>query len=151
MIRHLVSALAIVLLLAPPLAAAEKAHTLESVQAETNLERRARYALELARQTIPPMINSYFEGATDQARERLALVLEATELARSSLEATGKRASKNPKHFKRAEIQTRGLLEDLESARREVGVDQREDLDPIIKRIDAINSELLMGIMAKKK
>lgn len=151
MMRNLMSALAIVLLLTAPLGAAKKAHTLESVQAEPNPERRARYALELARETVAPMIDSYFEGATEQAREQLALVLEATELARISLAATGKLPSKSPKHFKRAEIQTRALLDDLESAQREVGVDQRDDLDPVIKRISGINLELLMGIMTKKK
>ena len=37
-------------------------------------------------------------------------IQEAVELAHEALSATGKHARRNPKHFKRAEIQTRNLL-----------------------------------------
>lgn len=132
---------------------AQKTETerLAPIQAEADLEKRSKYALEYARGAVSRVEAAYKDADSETARAVLASILEAVELSQESLDETGKSARKKPKHFKRAEIGVRKLLFDLQSLERSLTFDERKDLAPIIARLDEINSQLLERIMQKKR
>ena len=81
----------------------------------------------------------------------LARIVEAAELSLKALEATGKNARSRPKHFKKAEIATRKLARSLQGAQRQLIYDEREDLEPVIQRIEVINGQILSMIMQTRR
>jgi len=125
--------------------------TLEVVRAERNLERRSRLALEYAHAALDRAIKTYLDGDPKAGLQQLAEIQLAVELSQESLKATGKTPSRQPKHFKRAEIETRALLRELESAEKQVDFDDREHVRAVYDRVEEINRELLLGIMTKPK
>jgi hypothetical protein len=130
---------------------AAEPETLEDVRAERNLERRSRLALDYAHAALDRAIKTYLDGYLKMGLEQLAEVQQAVEISHQSLQATGKTPSRQPKHFKRAEIETRALLRELESAEKQVNFDDREHVRAIYERVEEINRELLLGIMTKPK
>ena len=124
---------------------------LESIQAEANLERRARSALEFAKAGVKPVLEAYQQSDPQRGIQLLMQIQEAVELAHESLLATGKNPRKNPKHFKRAEIQTRNLVKQLQGLSRDLNYDEREVVESVMARVSAINDQLLLAIMTKKK
>ncbi len=125
--------------------------TWDRVKSESDPEKQSQMALELAQAGVDGVVEAYRQGLPEQARAMLARIVEAAELSMTALEATGKNARSRPKHFKRAEIATRKLARSLESAQRQLLYDERADLDPVIKRIEAINGEILSKIMQTRR
>lgn len=120
------------------------------VEAEDDLEKRSKLALQYARGAVSRVESAYKDADPETARSILASILEAVELSQESLDETGKIARKKPKHFKRAEIAVRKLLFDLQSLERALTFEERKDLEPILTRLDEINTQLLQRIMRKK-
>ena len=131
--------------------AANPPMSLAEVEREPDLEKRAGLALDFARPAVGRMVKAYEAGQPDEAKQILASIVQAAVVARQSLQETGKHARSKPKHFKRAEIDTRKLLRDLESAQRKLNFDERPDLDPAIAKVDEINRQILFDIMESKK
>lgn len=131
--------------------AAAPPQSLEDAVREPDLEKRAGLALDYARAAVAHMVKAYVDGEPAEAKQILAKIVEAAELARESLGETGKHARSKPKHFKKAEIDTRKLIRDLEAAKRDLTFVERPDLDPAIEKIEAINRQLLFAIMESKK
>ena len=127
-----------------------QAPTLASIEAEQNLERRSRLALEFAHGKVRPIVDAYLAGDAERARGAAREIASAVELSRASLEATGKHARRNPKHFKRAEIETRKLAAKLKEAQRDLDYAQQRELDGLIAAVEKINSKLLLAIMSRK-
>lgn len=125
--------------------------TWDTVKAETDPEKQSDMALELAQHGVDGIVEAYRQGLPEEARAMLARIVEAAELSLKALEASGKDARSRPKHFKRAEIATRRLARSLQSAQRQLIYDEREDLEPVIKRIEAINGEILSKIMQTRR
>jgi hypothetical protein len=125
--------------------------TWDAVKSEPEPEKQSQMALELAQAGVDGVVEAYRQGLPEQARAMLARIVEAAELSVTALEATGKNARSRPKHFKRAEIATRKLARSLQSAQRRLIYDEREDLEPVIKRIEAINGEILSNIMQTRR
>jgi hypothetical protein len=125
--------------------------TWDAVKSEADPEKQSEMALELAQAGVDGVVEAYRQGLPEQARAILARIVEAVELSRTALEATGKDARKRPKHFKRAEIATRKLARSLKSAQRQLIYDEREDLEPAIQRVEAINGEILSMIMQTRR
>lgn len=125
--------------------------TWEAVKAEPDPEKQSQMALELAQHGVDGVVEAYRQGLPEQARAMSARIVEAVELSLKALEASGKDARNRPKHFKRAEIATRKLARSLESAQRQLIYDEREDLEPVIKHIEAINGEILSKIMQTRR
>ena len=130
---------------------AEPAADLESIKAEPNLERRARSALDFAKASVKPVLKAYEQSDPQRGIQLLMQIQEAVELAHEALSATGKSARKKPKHFKRAEIQTRNLVKQLRGLSRDLNYDEREVVESVMDRVSAINDQLLLAIMTKKK
>lgn len=125
--------------------------TWDAVKAEADPEKQSEMALELAQHGVDGIVEAYRQGLPEEARAMLARIVEAAELSLKALEASGKDARSRPKHFKRAEIATRRLARSLQSAQRQLIYDEREDLEPVIKRIEAINGEILSKIMQTRR
>jgi hypothetical protein len=125
--------------------------TWDAVKGEADPEKQSQMALELAQHGVDGVVEAYRQGLPEQARALLARIVEAVELSLEALEASGKNARSRPKHFKRAEIATRKLARSLEGAQRQLIYDEREDLDPAIRRIEAINGEILSRIMQTRR
>ena len=125
--------------------------TWDAVKSEANPEKQSQMALELAQAGVDGVVEAYRQGLPEQAKAMLARIVEAAELSMTALEATGKNARSRPKHFKRAEIATRKLARSLEGAQRQLIYDEREDLEPVIQRIEAINGEILSKIMQTRR
>jgi len=126
-------------------------HTLSSIEAELNLERRSRFALELAHANVRPFVEAYLDGKPEKAHELMDEIAKAVNLAAKSLDATGKHARRNPKHFKYAEIQTRKLVARLKEAQRELDFDEQRDLEDLIADVETANNKLLLAIMSRKQ
>jgi hypothetical protein len=133
------------------LSAANPPMSLEEVQREPDLEKRAELALDFARPAVGRLLKSYEAGQRDEAKQLLDSIVQAVVVAQSALEETGKHARSKPKHFKRAEIDTRKLLRDLQAAQQQLTFDERPDLDPAIAKVEKINRQLLFDIMESKK
>lgn len=125
--------------------------TWDAVKSEADSEKQSQMALELAQDGVDGVVEAYRQGLPEQARAMLARIVEAVELSLEALEASGKDARNRPKHFKRAEIATRKLARSLEGAQRQLIYDEREDLEPAIRRIEAINAEILSKIMQTRR
>lgn len=125
--------------------------TWDAVKAEADPEKQSEMALELAQHGVDGIVEAYRQGLPEEARAMSARIVEAGELSLKALEASGKDARSRPKHFKRAEIATRRLARSLQSAQRQLIYDEREDLEPVIKRIEAINGEILSKIMQTRR
>jgi len=130
---------------------AELAADLESIKTEANFERRARAALDFAKANVKPVLKAYEQGDPQHGIQLLMQIQEAVELAHEALSATGKHARRKPKHFKRAEIQTRNLIKQLQTLSHALNYDEREVVASVMDRVSAINDELLLAIMTKKK
>ena len=124
---------------------------LKTVKQEPNLEKKARLALEFAHISVDSALDAYQNNNPQTGEGSLVEMLEAVELAHNALLETGKLARRRPKHFKRAEIQTRRLLEQLDSLSRNLYLEERTPLESIIKRVSDINDRLLKAIMEKPK
>lgn len=125
--------------------------TWDAVRAEPDLEKKSDMALEMALAGVDGVVEAYRQGLPQQARAMAARIVEAAELSLASLEESGKSARKRPKYFKRAEIATRKLARNLRNAQRQLLFEERQDLEPVIQRIDDINRQLLMDIMQTKR
>ncbi len=124
---------------------------LERIRRDSNLERRAKKALVHAESCVERVGRAYRESGPEQGEVLLEEIQASVEFAKESLDATGKNPSRKPKHFKRAEIATRGLIGSLNDLETKLGFDERALLQAVRARIAEINGEILMGIMGKKK
>ena len=151
MIRRRTAIVGLLIALAVATAGAPGSSELEAVKAEPDLERKARRALEFSRAQVDRVLAAYQQDDPEGGKQILAEIQEAVELAHEALMATGKPARRRPKHFKRAEIQTRRLLNQLDDLSRNLLVDERGAVDPVRERVSEINDQLLRAIMTKPK
>lgn len=143
-----------VLLLAAWLALGQTAKPgdeLARIQSEPNLEKRARTALDRADEALKEAHDAYQKGDNTATSAYLEEVQQSVELADRSLRQTGKNPSRSPKHFKAAELRTRGLLRKLEGFREQMSVADRPVADGVVASVQKIHDALLEGIMGKKK
>jgi hypothetical protein len=137
--------------LATPIVAAEKLEGLAAIAAEPRLERRARDALSYARKSVGSAVKAYRAGDVAGGERHLKEIQEAIELAKESLDATGKDPRRRSGPFKNLEIGTRRLLGELREIEKEMNYDERDVLVAVQNRVEEINHDLVMGIMSKKK
>ena len=124
---------------------------LNQAKAEPNLEKRSKLALENAQQALKAARQVYASGDTAKLQALLTEVRDSVQLAADSLNQTGKNPRKSPKHFKRAEIETRDLLRRLDAFRDEMSVMDRHLLEPVRAKVQQVHDDLLMGIMEGKR
>jgi hypothetical protein len=123
---------------------------LAKVRAETRPVQRARLAMDNANDQLGRAAQSYKEGGLAAARAALDEVLGSVELAKQSLDQTGK----NPRNFneyKNLEMKTRALLKKLGALVESMSFQEREELTPLVDALRKIHDDTLMGIMEGKK
>jgi len=121
-----------------------------SVKQEPNLEKRSDLALKNAGAALDTARDAYSAGDLAKTQGALEEVSESVELARESLESTGK----NPRgagSYKRAEIATRQLLRRLEGLKQVMSAVDRDVLDPVEAKVTGVHDRLIQAIMGKKK
>jgi hypothetical protein len=135
-----------ILLCCLPLAA-DLAH----VRAEPNLEKRSRAALEQAEQSLKASRHAYAAGNMEQTAAHLEELVQAVDLAETSLKETHKDPIKSPKHFKYAEIKVVELLRKIEAFSQDMSFEDRSMLENVKENVQAVHDRLLHGIMMGKK
>ncbi|MFN7996424.1 MAG: hypothetical protein U0Q18_22625 [Bryobacteraceae bacterium] len=123
---------------------------LDAVKNEPNLEKRSKLALDNAFDALKAARTAYGKGDMSQVQSRLTEVRESVEVAETSLRETGKNPRKSPKWFKRAEIETRDLLRQMDAFDRDMNVSDRPMLDPVRAKIQQVHDDLLLGVMEGK-
>lgn len=141
----------LVAVLAAFLAAAPALADLSAARAEPNLERRSRKALDNADEALRLAKEAYSRGDIQRTNAALEELRDSVLLAHESLRQTGKNPSRSPKHFKYAEIKTRGFVRQLEDFRLTMSWEDRDALDQVRTAIEKVHQELLLGIMGGKK
>jgi len=125
--------------------------TKDAVMAEPNLEKRSEKALQYAEAQLEIASKAYEQGETGTMKTSLDEVAAGARICLESLEATGKDGRRNPKYFKRAEINMRKLLRKLENLRFAAAVDDRPPIDEVIHSAQQVHEKILADIMSKDK
>jgi len=125
--------------------------TRDSVMAEPNLEKRSEKALQYAEAELNKASKAYEQGEIETMKTSLDEVSAGVRICLESLEATGKDGRRNPKYFKRAEINIRKLLRKLENLRFAAAVDDRPPIEEVIHSTQQVHERILADIMSKDK
>lgn len=123
---------------------------LKQAQAEPNLEKRSKLAMDNAETAFHAMKGAYEKGDNSQTAAAAAEIQESVELAYTSLTQTGKDPRRSPKWFKRAEIQMRDLLRQLDAFQHDMSFGDRSMLDAVKVSVQQAHDNLLMGLMEGK-
>lgn len=123
---------------------------LASVRSEPDAEKRSELALKYAESQIDAARKAYEENNLDAFRTALTNVADAAELSYDSLDSTGKRARRSPKYFKRAEQKLRLLLRRIDSLEKFVGLEERQPVGVVAKRLHEVQDRVLNDIMTQK-
>jgi uncharacterized protein (DUF1800 family) len=144
-----IAAAAAVLTLALAGAGAARAD-LAKVRAETRPVQRARLALDTANTVLDSASKSYKTGGLAAARAALDELLASVELAKQSLDQTG-RNPRTSSDYKNLELKTRALLKKLGALVASMSFEEREELKPMQEALAKIHDETLMAIMEGRK
>jgi len=125
--------------------------TREAVMAEPNLEKRSEKAVQYAEAELDKAAKAYEHGEIEAMKTSLQEVSGGVQICLESLEATGKDGRRNPKYFKRAEINIRKLLRKLENLRFAAAVDDRPPIRETIESVQHAHERILADIMSKDK
>jgi chemotaxis regulatin CheY-phosphate phosphatase CheZ len=123
---------------------------LDTVLREANLEKRSEKAMKNAHGALDRARDAYKKG--DAAAEAAALdeVRQSIELAKKSLDDSGKDPRRNSKYFKKAEIELRKLIRRLDEFMIEKSVDDRQPVEQILRLGHRIHEALIAGIMGNR-
>jgi hypothetical protein len=125
--------------------------TLDQVRTESNPERRARNAVEFAAAAERQAEAAYDKGDTDGVRSDLKTMEDAVELARKSLEATGKNASRHPGPYKFGETRSHEILQRLQDFEHRMDDSERPLLEGPKNKVQQVHDAWFDAIMEKKK
>ncbi len=124
---------------------------LARVNAEPNLEKRSKLALENAEAVLKDARAAYDKGDAVDTRKLLGEVKDSVLLAQTSLKETGKDPRRSPKWFKYAEIHTRDLLRRLDAFREQMSYTDRPMIEAVRPAIQQVHDDILMGIMEGRR
>jgi hypothetical protein len=123
-----------------------------AILAEHDLQKRSDLALQEADEQITEASKAYSPngGELKDFEKHLAVVGELAELSLKSLQDSGKRARKQPKYFKRAELKLRSLLRRLDTLEKNVLVDDRPPVAKAKGLLAGVHDQILQDIMSKR-
>ena len=124
---------------------------LKQAMAESNLEKRSALALENAHAALKEAREAYRKGENDAVTAGIDEIAQSVDLAYASLAQTGKDPRRNPRWFKKAEIETRDLERRLEAFQQEMSYNDRPQLDKLRAKVQQVHDDLLMGLMEGKR
>jgi hypothetical protein len=125
--------------------------TLYQVRTEGNPQHRARDAVEFAATAERQAEAAYDKGDTDGVRSDLKTMQDAVELARKSLEATGKNANRHPGPYKFAETRSHEILQRLDDFEHRMDESERPLIEGPKNKVQQIHDAWFDAIMGKKK
>ena len=120
------------------------------VIAEPNLEKRSQLALDHAEQEIAAAKKAYDSGELEDFKRLLTEVGDLADVCYDALEDTGKRARSAPKWFKKAEQRMLTIIRRIGSLEKDVGLEDRDLVKDLGKRVSDVHDRLLNDIMTKK-
>jgi hypothetical protein len=123
---------------------------LAKVRAEKRPVTRERMAMDNANDRVSMASKSYKLDGLAAARESLDEVFASVELAKQSLDETGR----NPRNFleyKNLELKMRTLLKRLGALVDGMSFQEREQLKPMMDALQKIHDDTLMAIMEGKQ
>ena len=132
-------------------AAAAAGANLASVQAEPNLEKRSRLALDNADAAYQQARKDFEAGNGPAAANDLKELQDSVELSHAALEQTHQDPSRKPKNFKYAETRTRDLLRKMKGWEDSMDSSDRPLVEPVRERIQEVHDSWLTGILGKKR
>ena len=121
-----------------------------TVKSEPDLEKRSELALANADRAIDEAKQAYNNGNDKAEQTALVEVQESVEACYDALEHTNK-APRKSKYYKSAELKVRALIRRLASFRDEVGVDTRQSVDAVMKKLSDVHDQLVNDVMSKRK
>jgi len=124
---------------------------LPDIKSEPNPERRAKLALENADAALTAARDAYAKQDSALTATSLKELEDSIELARQSLEETGKDPRRRPKAFKYGESHTRELMRRMDSLENAMDLDDRKLLDRARTKLREVNEAWLLGIMTGHK
>ncbi len=124
---------------------------LPEVRSEPNPERRAKLALENADAALTAARDAYAKQDNSLTATSLKELEDSVELARQSLEETGKDPRRRPKAFKYGESHTRELMRRMDSLENAMDIDDRKLLESAKNKLREVNEAWLLGIMTGHK
>jgi hypothetical protein len=123
---------------------------LKLAMAEHDLGRRSKIALDNAEAALKAARAAYEQGDGDKTVAAMDEIQASVDLARESLDKTGKNPRSSPRWFKQAEIQTRDLLKRLDTFQHDMSFVDRPMLDNVKARVQVVHDSLLLGLMEGK-
>jgi RNA polymerase-interacting CarD/CdnL/TRCF family regulator len=124
---------------------------LKKAQAEPDLEKRSKLALDNAFAAYQTARDAYQKGEMEPVQAGIEEMEQSVDLAYQSLTETGKNPRRSPKWFKIAEIATRDLTRRIASFQDQMSYTDRALLDKVKARVQQVHDELLLGLMEGKK
>ncbi len=124
---------------------------LDQIRADSNPEHRAHAAIEYGVLAERNAEAAYARGDMNQVTAELKSMADAIELARQSLDQTGKSAQRHPGPYKFGELRTQEMLVRLGDLERKMDVDERQSLAGPKEKVQEIHDAWFDGIMSKKK
>jgi len=132
-------------------AATAHASGLQRALSEPDLNKRSKIALENALTAYDAARKAYDSGNLDTMATDVQEIIDSVNLAKISLDQTGKDPRKNPKWFKNAEMMTRDLSRRLDAFQQDMSFADRPLLDKVKERVLQVHDDLLMGLMEGKR
>jgi hypothetical protein len=124
---------------------------LKQAQAEPNLEKRSKLAVDAAMASLKLAREAYTKGEMDEVGAYLANTLAAVSLSEVALEESGKDPRRSPKWFKRAEMELRELIRRADAFSREMSYTDRPLLEKLHDKVVQVHDRLLTGLMEGKR
>jgi hypothetical protein len=125
--------------------------SLDQVRAETNLEHRARLAVDYAAVAEKNAEAAYAKGDIEATWGELKNVEDSFETAQEAFVASHKTPGRNPGPYKYAELRSRELLIRLGDLERRMDDEERNLIVRIRAKIQEIHDAWFEGIMGRAK
>ena len=124
---------------------------LDQIRGDTNPEHRAHVAIEYSLAAERNAEAAYSRGDLPAVKAELKNMTDAVELAKQSLEQTGKSAMKHPGPFKFGELRTQEMLVRLGDLEHKMDAEERPMVVAPKEKVQEIHDYWFDGIMSKKK
>jgi hypothetical protein len=125
--------------------------SLDQIRADTNLEHRAHAAIEYSAVAERNAEAAYTRGEMPGVVAELKNMADAVELARQSLDQTGKSAMRHPGPYKFGELRTQEMLVRLGDLERKMDAEERPVVEGPKSKVQEIHDAWFDDIMSKKK
>ena len=124
---------------------------LDQIRTDSNLEHRAHSAIEYSAMAERNAEAAYTRGEIAAVAAELKNMVDAVELARQSLDQTGKTAMRHPGPYKFGELRTQEMLVRLGDLERKMDAEERSVVVEPKSKVQEIHDVWFEGIMSKKK